>query len=114
MRKTPALRSRRFGLRNALVTLQVALSFVLLVAAGVFVRSLDNARSVDTGFAAKLAVAEEDLGDGDRLDPAGRAGVGDGCRPRGQQDLRHRRDLVRAALRPPSALRWHCAARSST
>jgi len=46
-----AFRNRRFGLRNALVTLQVAVSFVLLMAAGLFIRSLGNASSVETGFA---------------------------------------------------------------
>jgi len=49
---TPAAwRQRRFGLRNGLVVLQVAMSFVLLVAAGLFIRSLNNAQQIDTGFA---------------------------------------------------------------
>ena len=43
-------RSRRFSLRNGLVVLQVAMSFVLLVTAGLFVRSLGNASSIETGF----------------------------------------------------------------
>ena len=42
--------SRRFSLRNGLVVLQVAVSFVLLVAAGLFIRSLGNAQSIETGF----------------------------------------------------------------
>jgi predicted permease len=42
--------SRRFGLRNALVMTQVALSLVLLVGAGLFLRSLENASSIDIGF----------------------------------------------------------------
>ncbi len=37
-------------LRNALVVMQVAVSLVLLVAAGLFVRSLQNARGLDIGF----------------------------------------------------------------
>jgi predicted permease len=45
-----AWRNRKFGLRNGLVVLQVAVSFVLLVAAGLFIRSLANAQDIDTGF----------------------------------------------------------------
>jgi putative ABC transport system permease protein len=40
----------RFHLRNILVTAQVALSTVALIAAGLFLRSLENARNIDTGF----------------------------------------------------------------
>lgn len=43
-------RSRRFGMRNALVVIQVAVSVVLLAAAGLFMRSLHNAASIDIGF----------------------------------------------------------------
>ncbi|MGD8818386.1 MAG: ABC transporter permease, partial [Acidobacteriota bacterium] len=46
-----AFRNRRFGLRNGLVVLQVAVSFMLLVGAGLFLRSLGAAQSIDTGFA---------------------------------------------------------------
>ncbi len=42
--------SRRFGLRNALVVAQVAVSLVLLIAAGLFLRSLSNAQDIDPGF----------------------------------------------------------------
>src|SRR5438270_7993780 len=41
---------RRFGLRNLLVALQVTLSAVLLIAAGLFVRSLASAASMDLGI----------------------------------------------------------------
>jgi predicted permease len=41
---------RRFGLRNCLVVVQVTLSLVLLVCAGLFLRSLQNASSIDLGM----------------------------------------------------------------
>ncbi|MEQ1833430.1 MAG: ADOP family duplicated permease [Candidatus Eisenbacteria bacterium] len=41
---------RRLSLRGALVTLQVALSFVLLVGAGLFARSLAHEVAVDPGY----------------------------------------------------------------
>lgn len=41
---------RRFGLRDALVLVQVSLSLVLLVCAGLFLRSLQNASSIDLGM----------------------------------------------------------------
>lgn len=44
--------ARRFGMRNLLVVVQVALSLVLLVSAGLFLRSLGNASSIDTGMRA--------------------------------------------------------------
>lgn len=40
----------RFGMRNTLVVLQVAVSVVLLTVAGLFLRSLKNAASIDIGF----------------------------------------------------------------
>jgi predicted permease len=39
-----------FGMRNTLVVLQVAVSVVLLATAGLFLRSLHNAASIDIGF----------------------------------------------------------------
>ncbi len=41
---------RRAGLRGALVVTQVALSFVLLIAAGLLIRTLWNARAMDLGY----------------------------------------------------------------
>jgi putative ABC transport system permease protein len=42
---------RRFGLRDLLVAIQVALSLVALIAAGLFLRSLGEARRTDPGIA---------------------------------------------------------------
>ena len=53
---TVGSRYRRFGLRNALVVVQVAISMVLLVAAGLFVRSLIAAQEIDPGFEGERAV----------------------------------------------------------
>ena len=41
---------KRFGMRNTLVVVQVAVSVVLLVAAGLFLRSLGKAAAIDIGF----------------------------------------------------------------
>jgi predicted permease len=43
-------RSRRWSLRNLLVVSQMFLSLVLLCATGLFLRSLQSASSIDTGF----------------------------------------------------------------
>jgi predicted permease len=56
-------RYRRFGLRNSLVVFQVAVSVVLLVGTGLFVRSLIVAQDIDPGFererAAIMTIAPE-------------------------------------------------------
>jgi predicted permease len=49
-------RSRMFSLRNLLVVTQVALSVVLLIAAGLFLRSLQQAQTIDPGFDAEKIV----------------------------------------------------------
>ena len=43
-------RARRLGMRNTLVVVQVALSLVLLTTAGLFLRSLASASSIDIGI----------------------------------------------------------------
>ena len=50
-------RTRTFSLRNLLVVTQVALSVVLLIAAGLFLRSLWQSRTIDPGFDADKIVA---------------------------------------------------------
>lgn len=50
-------RHRKLGLRNLLVVAQVAISALLLVGAGLFLRSLGNAQSIDPGFRLRNGVA---------------------------------------------------------
>ncbi len=54
---------RRFGLSNMLVIAQVALSLVLLITAGLFIRSVQNAEKIDPGFdTTNIVFASTDLG----------------------------------------------------
>ncbi|MGA8108646.1 MAG: ABC transporter permease, partial [Acidobacteriaceae bacterium] len=54
-------RRGRSGMRNTLVVVQVSLSLVLLTTAGLFLRSLGNASSIDIGFKpAKLLILSVD------------------------------------------------------
>jgi macrolide transport system ATP-binding/permease protein len=59
----PARRAFGFNLRKALVVVQVALSLVALISAGLFVRSLRNAQAVNPGFTtSNILLAGFDLG----------------------------------------------------
>jgi predicted permease len=59
----PGFKTRRFGLRNVLVVAQVAVCFVLLVGAGLLLRSLTASRNADVGFDPRgLVVATVDMG----------------------------------------------------
>ena len=54
---------RRSGLRNSIVVAQITVCLVLLISAGLCVRSLFNARSIDPGFSThNIAVAQFDPG----------------------------------------------------
>jgi len=65
---------RKAWLRSALVLAQVALSLVLLVAAGLFLRSLKNARAFSPGFDPKgVLIASLDLFPSGYTSPKGRA-----------------------------------------
>jgi predicted permease len=48
---------RRFNLRSALVVVQLAVSLVLLITAGLFIRSLQQMQKVDPGFATENRLA---------------------------------------------------------
>jgi predicted permease len=50
-------RARRFDLKQVLVVSEIALSLLLLMAAGLFVRSLQSARAIDPGFDAEKLVS---------------------------------------------------------
>jgi predicted permease len=50
-------RGRRFDLKRLLVVAEVALSLLLLIAAGLFVRSLQSARAIDPGVDAEKLVS---------------------------------------------------------
>ena len=50
-------RGVRFELKKILVVAEVALSLLLLIAAGLFVRSLQSARAIDPGFEAEKLVS---------------------------------------------------------
>jgi predicted permease len=64
---------RLFGLRNALVLAQVALSLIALVIAGLFVRSLNRTMEINPGFdVARLASMSVELGTSGYDEPRGR------------------------------------------
>jgi len=55
-RRGGAGKAARFSLRNLLVVSQVAVSLVLLICAGLFIRSLGQAQSLDPGFETERAL----------------------------------------------------------
>ena len=62
-------RRRRWGLKDGLIAMQVALSFVLLVVGGLFLRTVQNLRTQDVGFhAAQVLCVEIGLQRGYRPD----------------------------------------------
>jgi predicted permease len=71
-------RARRFGLRNTLVVTQVALSMVVLICAGLCVKSLRTLQAVDPGLEpAKVLTAAFDLGLNGYTEPRARQFVAD-------------------------------------
>jgi len=73
-----AVGKRRFGLRGALIAAQVSVSLVLLVCAGLFLRSLQQAATVDPGFDAdNVVVASFDLRTQGYAEPRARAFYGE-------------------------------------
>ena len=65
--------ARRSATRNGLIVFQAALSVVLLVGAGLFVRSLDRVRSLDLGFEPEGVMVIEPTLDGALSDDERRA-----------------------------------------
>jgi predicted permease len=55
--------NKKFALRNALVVAQMAMSLLLLICAGLFIRSLQNVQTMDLGFETKNIILES-------IDPA--------------------------------------------
>ncbi|MDQ3427895.1 MAG: ABC transporter permease [Gemmatimonadota bacterium] len=67
------VRHGRFGLRDGLVIAQVAVSLVVLAAAGLFLTSLRNATRIDLGFSAeRAALMQVELGIQGYDEPKGR------------------------------------------
>jgi predicted permease len=96
----------RVTLSNALVVVQVALSFVLLIGTGLFVRSLGNLRNIETGFRADNTVLVS-------VDPSRNGYKGqrlrdfyERLRP-GIESLPGVRSVSMAALTPLSGSRWN-------
>ena len=48
--ESPAVQRRRFGVRNLFVMSQISASLLLLIVAGLFIRSLQKAQQVDLGY----------------------------------------------------------------
>ena len=76
-------RGRRDRMRAVMVVSQLALSMVLLVAAGLCVRTLQNAAAIDTGYESRsVLTARMDLGQAEVHRGAGAAPAAAAARPR--------------------------------
>ena len=64
--------SRRFGIRNLLVMTQISASLLLLIVAGLFVRSLQKAQQIDLGYNPNVLKVRPDVESLDSRDTAAR------------------------------------------
>ena len=104
----------RSRLRTALIVFQAALSVVLLVGAGLFVRSIQRIRTVDLGYDSERILWLEPHLRGVKLDSARRAALNQALidRARRSRGLRTRRSFYRCRSR--RATTTTCSFRAST
>lgn len=99
-------RSRLWNLRNSLVVAQVALSFVVLVCAGLFIKSLNHAVNIDPGFDTENIIAMS-------LDPAA-VGYTEADGARFYQELKRRVEALPAVESSTTAHLLHLGDSSSS